>query len=79
MAISIPLNPIKSFRFIDMVKTLAARNTVDKSNASPREISQKNYRDFKISPREISNNSTRSDFKVQSNMTYQDRFIDIFI
>ena len=78
MPVGASVNAIKSFRFVDLVKTEAARGTIE-STVSGRERTRQNYQKSRIQPREVSNKASRTSIQVQENLSIHDRFIDIII
>ena len=78
MPIDVKLNPQKSFQFVRAITNIVANETKIKSQPQlerTREAAKKAM----PSPKEIRNAAAKSNIKLQSVFTPQDRFIDLMI
>jgi len=72
MAIELHVDPLRSFRFVSMVKTVTARSTTNRPARLPRGLDA-------VSPMSLRNSARKSAIRVQSRITHQDRLIDIIV
>jgi len=71
-------NPSKAFQFVQIVKGLAARDTVLRVKRENDSVTQA-AAGKKNSPQEIRNESRKASYQTQQNFTPHDRFIDMVI
>ena len=78
MSIGIPFNPGKSFAFVRVVKTVAMGNTVIR----PRQgsgVTGEAVRAQNMTPEDIAYSARKKSIEVLSQVTPQDRLIDLII
>ena len=78
MLIDLKINPKKSFQFVRLITNIVSKETRRKIEPQLKRI-KKSAKMTMPSPKEIRNASMKSNIKIQSKMTPQDRFIDIIV
>lgn len=78
MVMLVPFSPVKSFAFVQVVKTVAASKTVMRPREGGGTIA-KTSRAANISPEDIGNSTRNKTDQTGASATPHDRFIDFFI